>query len=244
MGCAVQLYESTNRCGTWADHLTDGWYLGTSNEHYRCHIIYVKKTRSERISDTVFFKHRYITQPTSTQADIILKALDDLTHALKGRKKVKGDAQIEALEKIDKLLNNIQKKISTAKEKHVTSDEDTEPPRKSNVRTTMPATKPKPTAQPLKETAIMDKPIPVQTPTPRVQKNTNIKIATILPSTPRVHSKSKEDILPKQMILRHRIQEANLARLPHRHNMQLHQQEQHERVQLIQDDKTGKYLSF
>ncbi len=57
MGCAVQLYESINRRRTWADHSTNGWYLMTSNKHYRCHIIYVKKTRSERISDTVFFKH-------------------------------------------------------------------------------------------------------------------------------------------------------------------------------------------
>ncbi len=32
-------------------------------------------------------------------ADIIVKAIDDLTHALKGRKNVKGNAQIEALEK-------------------------------------------------------------------------------------------------------------------------------------------------
>ncbi len=57
MGCVVQLYENNNRRGTWADNSTDGWYLRTSNEHYRCHIIYVKKTRSKRTSDTVFFKH-------------------------------------------------------------------------------------------------------------------------------------------------------------------------------------------
>ncbi len=74
------------------------------------------KTGSKRISDTVSFKHWYITQPNLTQADIIVKAIDDLTHALKGRKNVKGDAQIEALEKIDELLNNIPKRISTVKE--------------------------------------------------------------------------------------------------------------------------------
>ncbi len=77
------------------------------------------------------------------------------------------------------------------KEKHVTPNENTQP-----------------TAQPTKEVAIMDQPIPVQMPIPRVQKNTNIEIATISPLTPRVHSKSKEDILPKQMNLRHRIREA------------------------------------
>ncbi len=110
------------------------------------------------------------------------------------------------------------------KEKHVTPNEN-----------------PQPTAQPAKEAAIVDKPILVQAPIPRVQKNTNIEIATIFPLTPRVHSKSKEDISPKQMNLRHRIQEATQARLPHRHNMQLCQQEQREHVQLIRDDKTGEY---
>ncbi len=112
LGCAVQLYESNSRRGTWAEHSTDGWYIGTSMEHYRCHRIYVKKTRSERISDTVFFKHKYITQPTVTPADIIVKALDDLTQALKGRRNVSCAVEIEALEKIDELLNNIPKQVA------------------------------------------------------------------------------------------------------------------------------------
>jgi hypothetical protein len=132
-----------------------------------------------------------------------------------------------SIRKIDELINNIPKKISTVKEKHVTPNENTQP-----------------TAQPAKEVAIGDRPISVQMPIPRVQKNTNIKIAAISPWNPRVHSKSKEDILPKQMNLRLRIQEATQARLPHRHNMQLRQQEQREPVQLIQDDKMGEYLNY
>ena len=107
LGCAVQLYKSNARRGTWAEHATDGWYIGISTEHYRCHRIYVKHTRSEQISDTVFFKHKHITQPTVTPADTIVKALNDLTHALKGRRNVRGATEIEALEKIDELLNNI-----------------------------------------------------------------------------------------------------------------------------------------
>ncbi len=44
----------------------------TSPEHYQCHVIYVKQTKRERVSDTVFFKTKYITQPTMTQGDIII----------------------------------------------------------------------------------------------------------------------------------------------------------------------------
>jgi len=54
MGSTVQMHESRDIRGTWAEQSIDGWYLGTSLEHYRCHIIHVKKTNSKRISDTVF----------------------------------------------------------------------------------------------------------------------------------------------------------------------------------------------
>ena len=76
--------------GTWAERSIDGWYLGASLEHYRCHIIHVKKTKSERISDEVFFKHKYITQPTLTPVDTVVKAIDDLAFALKGARNTHG----------------------------------------------------------------------------------------------------------------------------------------------------------
>jgi len=113
-------------------------------EHYRCHKIYVKKTRSERISDTVFFKHKYITQPTVTPADTIVKALDDLTHALKGRRNIKGEAQMEALEKIDELLNNIPKQLEPERrqkqQKQVTFDDAMAPPKENRVPVARPTT--------------------------------------------------------------------------------------------------------
>ncbi len=87
--------------------MIDGWYLGTSQEHYQCHIIHVKKTRSIRISDTVLFKVKYITQPTLTPVDTVIKAINDLTSTLKGARNVQGMQQIDRLKKTDKLLNKI-----------------------------------------------------------------------------------------------------------------------------------------
>ncbi len=62
-----------------------------------------------------------------TQAEIIIKALGDLTQALKGRRNLKGIEQIEALTKINKLLNNIRtaNKMPT---RNVTFDEAAKPP--------------------------------------------------------------------------------------------------------------------
>jgi hypothetical protein len=71
-------------------------------------------------------------QPTLMQVDIIVKAFNNLTHALKGRKNVKGDTQIKVLKQIDELLNNIPRKVVTRKEQHVTFDENTAPPQETN----------------------------------------------------------------------------------------------------------------
>jgi len=58
------------------------------------------------VSDTVFFKTKYITQPTLTPADVITKALNDLTQVLKGKTNQQGIDQIEALTKLNDILSN------------------------------------------------------------------------------------------------------------------------------------------
>ena len=85
----------------------DSWYLRTSDEHYRCHEMYVKHTRGVRISDTVQFKHKHITVPTLTPEDTIVKVLNDLTEALREQRNTKGTIECEALQKFDELMNQI-----------------------------------------------------------------------------------------------------------------------------------------
>ena len=58
------------------------------------------------MSDTVFFKTKYLTQPTLTPAEVITKALNDLTRALKGKNNQQGISQMEALTKLNDILNN------------------------------------------------------------------------------------------------------------------------------------------
>ena len=74
MGCNVQFHIKPSRRKTFGEHSGDGFYLQTSPEHYRTHIIFVKKTRAKRLADTVFFKHKYITQLTVTPADAVVQA--------------------------------------------------------------------------------------------------------------------------------------------------------------------------
>ena len=47
----------------------------------------------------MFFKHKYLTQPTITTSDALIKAADDLSKAVKGVIPQKG-ATMEALEQL------------------------------------------------------------------------------------------------------------------------------------------------
>jgi hypothetical protein len=99
-------------------------------------MICVKQTKSKRVSGTVFFKTKYISQPTMTPADTIIKALNNLIQALKGKNNIKGLEQIEALKKFDSILNNTPVTAPTPREnpalepRQVTFDQAAKPPQK------------------------------------------------------------------------------------------------------------------
>ncbi len=61
LGCKVQCHEKAANRGSWAEHSVDGWYIGTSQDHYCAFNVYVKQTRAKRVTDTVMFRHKYIT---------------------------------------------------------------------------------------------------------------------------------------------------------------------------------------
>ena len=58
--------------------------MGVSVEHYRCHKIWVKDTKSVKNGNTVFFKQKYLSMPTVTAADALLATAENLTTALDG----------------------------------------------------------------------------------------------------------------------------------------------------------------
>ncbi|KAL7502169.1 hypothetical protein ACHAXN_000208 [Cyclotella atomus] len=101
MGCEVQIHKKTDKRGTWAYHSVDGWYLNTSQEHYRgVHNCYTKETRSERLSDMVVFKHKHMTNPTMMHADKLMQALANCKSALQGVTNGKQDQQLQELQQI------------------------------------------------------------------------------------------------------------------------------------------------
>ncbi len=55
MGYEALVHEKTDKRGTWACHLVDGWYLFTSSEHCCTHNCHIKHNRSKQLSITVQF---------------------------------------------------------------------------------------------------------------------------------------------------------------------------------------------
>ena len=105
IGCMVQFHVKPSHPHTWGKHSTDGWYIGAFPEHYRTHHIFVKAFCSHCLSDTVYFKHKYITQPTVTTADDIVKALQVLMATLKDFTKLKGQQNLDTLTKLKSMLS-------------------------------------------------------------------------------------------------------------------------------------------
>ncbi len=225
MGCAAQLHQSSTKQASWAENLIDRWYLQTSPEHYQYHMMYVKQKKSERVSGTVFFKTKYITQPTIiTPADIIIKALNGLTQALKVGNKVKGLDQIKALRKLDDILNNTPVTAPTQREnpapelRRVAFDQAEKSPQESESNETAPSPRVNNSTQhttaALITTATIDKSIMI-IPTPRVHKTRS----TTTNSMPTSDKNS-----PTRIEMRNRIREhlkaKTMARIPQR-NMYL-----------------------
>jgi hypothetical protein len=69
----------------WVAHTASGYYIGNAWEHYRCHQVYISSSKHKRISGTIFFWHMYLTMPTITPVDALIKAADNLVDVISGR---------------------------------------------------------------------------------------------------------------------------------------------------------------
>eukprot|EP00956_Cyclotella_meneghiniana_P004233 scaffold5184_cov39-Cyclotella_meneghiniana.AAC.2 len=109
MGCEVQVHEKTNKRGSWAYHSVDCWYLNTSLEHYRVHNCYIKNTKNTRLSDTVQFQHKSITNPEITPLDKLMRAIANCKAALQG---LDGDKSNQQINELKQIVDNAQAKVT------------------------------------------------------------------------------------------------------------------------------------
>jgi hypothetical protein len=104
-GTKVVVHVKPDKRQSWAPHGNTGWYTGPAMEHYRCYQIYVTKTQSYRISDTVEFFPHQVPMPKLSSADAAQQAARDLIFALEHPTPAApfhplGEAQLTALRKL------------------------------------------------------------------------------------------------------------------------------------------------
>ncbi len=84
VGCKVEAHLTPGVRKTWAPHTASDYYVGKAWEHYCCHEVYISDTKSICTYLTAFFKHKYLTVPSLTPSDALIRAADNLTGTISG----------------------------------------------------------------------------------------------------------------------------------------------------------------
>eukprot|EP00804_Cyclotella_cryptica_P000693 CCRYP_014696-RA/>CCRYP_014696-RA protein AED:0.40 eAED:0.26 QI:0/0/0/1/0/0/3/0/506 len=82
LGMEAPVHDKPNRHKTYAQHCSKGWVIGTSTEHYSCWMIWSTTTHTTCIAATVFFKHKYLTNPSISPTNALITAAANLAHVM------------------------------------------------------------------------------------------------------------------------------------------------------------------
>jgi hypothetical protein len=75
LGYAAQTHVKPDVHQTWDYFSKYGFNIGTSMEHHRCFKVYIIETGATEISNKVFFKHQYLTNPGVSPEAMVIQAM-------------------------------------------------------------------------------------------------------------------------------------------------------------------------
>jgi hypothetical protein len=81
-GCKVIVHERALERGAWASHVIKGFYIGPAMHHYRNYKAYIPETRGVRTTNTIEFFPDKVEMPSTSSADRLAAATEDLVAAL------------------------------------------------------------------------------------------------------------------------------------------------------------------
>jgi hypothetical protein len=106
LGCPIIIHNKPGRRKSWDFRGRGGFNVGPALSHYRCFHVVDGQTKALRYSDTVEFLHDYLTQPTVTEGDRIVHALNFLSCAVKDAPATFHHEQLTAISKLRDLFNH------------------------------------------------------------------------------------------------------------------------------------------
>ena len=114
-GSKTIVYESPEHRASWNDKGIEAWYLGPAMSHYRCHTVYVPKSRAERIAQMIDFFPHNCAAPQASPLDNATRAADALASTLKGHQQnspfqAPGNLQYQAIKTLSKIFSQLVSK--------------------------------------------------------------------------------------------------------------------------------------
>ena len=82
-GTKALIHDRSTVRASWDVHGSDGFYIGTAMDHYRCWRILVTKTGAERISDTVQWFPKKTLMPGASLEELLTANLEELIMLIK-----------------------------------------------------------------------------------------------------------------------------------------------------------------
>ena len=97
VGCLVLIHAKPGIRHSWDFHAKEGFYIGPALDSYQCFKLVKSNTKSQVISNTVEFRHSYITVPLQTLEDKIVHGLQVVAGAISGASPPTCIAQLNAI---------------------------------------------------------------------------------------------------------------------------------------------------
>ncbi|EJK47022.1 hypothetical protein THAOC_34285, partial [Thalassiosira oceanica] len=114
IGAAAEVHVKSDERKSWDFHSQPGWYLYTSEDHYRTHAFLMKNTRRVRLADTAVLHKQHITNPTISIADKVVHAAAKLAaDAGLLAKRGKTDADMNDLKTLAETVQSLADRHST-----------------------------------------------------------------------------------------------------------------------------------
>ena len=104
MGCPVIIHNKASTRKSWDFRGRDGFSIGPALLHYRCFQVVGSTTKTLIISNTVEFRHNYLSQPEVSYEDRLLHAINFLSTAIADAPANALDAQLSAIESLRNLF--------------------------------------------------------------------------------------------------------------------------------------------
>ena len=84
--CGIKIYKDANKRKTWAPNSVDDYYLGAPPEHYRAHRLFQRNQCRKKTAETIFFKHKYVTNSIVTHANRMIQVVKESCNAMSKKK--------------------------------------------------------------------------------------------------------------------------------------------------------------